>query len=166
MKEPFFLGRDNYDQLVRIAKVLGTDGLVAYLEKYDLELDSNFDGIMVRQTRLSLRPCHYVCTSTCTHKRKRQTQPYASHTHTHTHTHTRTHSLLQGRYTRKPWKKFVTDKNRDIVSDDGIALLDSLLQYDHAARPTCAEAMQQPFFDVIRREEAEKTIVAGGGAKE
>ncbi|MCL7025482.1 hypothetical protein MKW94_027482 [Papaver nudicaule] len=33
-KEPFFYGRDNYDQLVKIAKVLGTDELSAYLDKY------------------------------------------------------------------------------------------------------------------------------------
>jgi casein kinase II subunit alpha len=45
-KEPFFHGRDNYDQLVKIAKVLGTDELFAYLEKYDLTLDSHFDNIM------------------------------------------------------------------------------------------------------------------------
>lgn len=34
-KEPFFQGQDNYDQLVKIAKVLGTDGLFEYLDKYD-----------------------------------------------------------------------------------------------------------------------------------
>lgn len=38
-KEPFFNGSDNYDQLVRISKVLGTDELYAYLNKYALELD-------------------------------------------------------------------------------------------------------------------------------
>jgi len=38
-KEPFFHGKDNSDQLVRIAKVLGTDELYAYLNKYDLNLD-------------------------------------------------------------------------------------------------------------------------------
>ena len=32
-KEPFFHGHDNYDQLVKIAKVLGTDELHEYLEK-------------------------------------------------------------------------------------------------------------------------------------
>ena len=32
-KEPFFRGNDNYDQLVRIAKVLGTDSLYRYLRK-------------------------------------------------------------------------------------------------------------------------------------
>ncbi|KAI9082601.1 hypothetical protein K1719_035470 [Acacia pycnantha] len=30
-KEPFFYGHDNHDQLVKIAKVLGTDELNAYL---------------------------------------------------------------------------------------------------------------------------------------
>jgi casein kinase II subunit alpha len=50
-KEPFFHGHDNYDQLVKIAKVLGTDELFAYLEKYDIELDSHFDGILGRHAR-------------------------------------------------------------------------------------------------------------------
>ncbi|CAM9763487.1 unnamed protein product, partial [Ectocarpus fasciculatus] len=50
-KEPFFHGHDNYDQLVRIAKVLGTDELSAYLEKYDLELNPQFDGILGRHAR-------------------------------------------------------------------------------------------------------------------
>jgi casein kinase II subunit alpha len=50
-KEPFFHGHDNYDQLVKIAKVLGTDELYAYLEKYDLELDPHFDGLLGRWPR-------------------------------------------------------------------------------------------------------------------
>ena len=33
-KEPFFHGHDNYDQLVKIAKVLGTDDLFEYISKY------------------------------------------------------------------------------------------------------------------------------------
>lgn len=45
-KEPFFHGHDNNDQLVRIAKVLGTDSLNDYLEKYDIDLDSAFDDIL------------------------------------------------------------------------------------------------------------------------
>jgi len=52
-KEPFFMGRDNYDQLVRIAKVLGTTDLLTYLEKYDLTLDSHIDSIMGRYPRKS-----------------------------------------------------------------------------------------------------------------
>ncbi|CDY29766.1 BnaA01g19000D [Brassica napus] len=37
-KEPFFYGHDNQDQLVKIAKIPGTDELNAYLNKYHLEL--------------------------------------------------------------------------------------------------------------------------------
>lgn len=47
-KEPFFHGHDNYDQLVKIAKVLGTDELFLYLEKYDIELDAQYDDILGR----------------------------------------------------------------------------------------------------------------------
>ncbi len=50
-KEPFFHGHDNYDQLVKIAKVIGTDELFEYLEKYDLELDPHYDGILGRHSR-------------------------------------------------------------------------------------------------------------------
>jgi casein kinase II subunit alpha len=59
-KEPFFHGHDNYDQLVKIAKVLGTDELFAYLDVYDLELDPHFDGILGRHTR---KPWHKFVTS-------------------------------------------------------------------------------------------------------
>ncbi|KAH8921268.1 kinase-like protein [Atractiella rhizophila] len=47
-KDPFFQGRDNYDQLFKITKVLGTDELYRYLEKYDIGLDAEFDNILVR----------------------------------------------------------------------------------------------------------------------
>lgn len=103
-KEPFFVGRDNWDQLVKIAKVLGTNDLIKYLEKYDLTLDSHFDGIL-------------------------------------------------GRYTKKSWKRFVTEENRSLVSDEALDLLDKMLQYDHQKRPTCKEAMAHPYFYPIRNEE-------------
>lgn len=40
-REPFFYGRDNIDQLVKITKVLGTEGLHKYLYKYHLELEQH-----------------------------------------------------------------------------------------------------------------------------
>ncbi|TDL16241.1 Pkinase-domain-containing protein [Rickenella mellea] len=46
-KEPFFHGHDNYDMLVNIAKVLGSDDLFAYLEKYDMEIDVAYDDLLV-----------------------------------------------------------------------------------------------------------------------
>uniref|UniRef100_A0A0K0DCJ8 non-specific serine/threonine protein kinase n=1 Tax=Angiostrongylus cantonensis TaxID=6313 RepID=A0A0K0DCJ8_ANGCA len=68
-KEPFFHGHDNYDQvsceniveqswdcficvlLVRIAKVLGTEELHEYVEKYHIELDPRFNDILGRHSR-------------------------------------------------------------------------------------------------------------------
>uniref|UniRef100_A0A6I8QG36 non-specific serine/threonine protein kinase n=1 Tax=Xenopus tropicalis TaxID=8364 RepID=A0A6I8QG36_XENTR len=50
-KEPFFHGQDNYDQLVRIAKVLGTDELYSYLKKYHIELDPHFNDILGQHSR-------------------------------------------------------------------------------------------------------------------
>ncbi|KAJ3229895.1 Casein kinase II subunit alpha [Chytriomyces hyalinus] len=50
-KEPFFHGHDNYDQLVKIAKVLGTDELFAYLDKYGIDLDPHFDTVLSRYPR-------------------------------------------------------------------------------------------------------------------
>jgi casein kinase II subunit alpha len=45
-KEPFFQGYDNYDQSVKIAKIIGTEYLQAYLAKYKLNLDQHFNGIL------------------------------------------------------------------------------------------------------------------------
>lgn len=49
--EPFFHGHDNYDQLVKICKVLGTDDFQVYLDKYKIELDSHYDVILGRYPR-------------------------------------------------------------------------------------------------------------------
>ncbi|CAL0311572.1 unnamed protein product [Lupinus luteus] len=46
----FFYGHDNHDQLVKIAKVLGTDELNAYLNKYHLELDPQLDSLVGRHS--------------------------------------------------------------------------------------------------------------------
>ncbi|XP_022752296.1 casein kinase II subunit alpha-4, chloroplastic-like [Durio zibethinus] len=50
-KEPFFYGRDNYDQLVKIAKVLGTDELTAYLNKYCIDLNPHLAALVGRHSR-------------------------------------------------------------------------------------------------------------------
>jgi len=50
-QEPFFHGQDNQDQLVKIARVLGTDELYAYLDKYGLTLDNNFLSMLGRNSR-------------------------------------------------------------------------------------------------------------------
>jgi len=50
-KEPFFYGHDNYDQLVKIAKVMGTDDLYAYLSKYSIELDPHLEALVGRHSK-------------------------------------------------------------------------------------------------------------------
>ncbi|KAI9486264.1 MAG: casein kinase II subunit alpha [Benjaminiella poitrasii] len=50
-KEPFFHGHDNYDQLVKIAKVLGTDELFRYIEKYSITLAPEYNNILGRHLR-------------------------------------------------------------------------------------------------------------------
>lgn len=46
MMHPFFHGKDNNDQLVKIVKVLGTDELNAYLNKYNLVLDPVYPPLL------------------------------------------------------------------------------------------------------------------------
>lgn len=45
-REPFFRGSSNVDQLVKIAKVLGTDDLFRYIEKYKVKLSSEYDNVL------------------------------------------------------------------------------------------------------------------------
>lgn len=50
-KEPFFHGHDNYDQLVRIGKVLGTQDLFEYVEKYRVDLDPRYNELLGRHSK-------------------------------------------------------------------------------------------------------------------
>ncbi|CCH42999.1 Casein kinase II subunit alpha [Wickerhamomyces ciferrii] len=45
-KEPFFRGDSNFDQLIKIAKVLGTDELYVYLKKYGLRLSKEYNEVL------------------------------------------------------------------------------------------------------------------------
>lgn len=42
--EPFFHGQDNFDQLVKIVQVLGTENFAKYMKKYNLKLPRELDG--------------------------------------------------------------------------------------------------------------------------
>lgn len=41
-REPFFKGADNKDQLIKIAKVTGTQEILDYIKKYDLKIDWDY----------------------------------------------------------------------------------------------------------------------------
>lgn len=42
-REPFFKGADNQDQLIKIAKIIGTEEVLAYVDSCGIQLDSYFD---------------------------------------------------------------------------------------------------------------------------
>lgn len=100
-KEPFFRGLDNKDQLVKIARVIGTDELDAWIDRYGLAIDPQFRTAI-------------------------------------------------GRHSRKPWKKFVTPENQHLAGADALDLLDKLLRYDPAERLTAREAMEHPYFSILK----------------
>ena len=54
MKEPFFHGSDNFDQLEKITRVLGTQELFEYLKKYGIELDPHFEGVLGNHPKKAL----------------------------------------------------------------------------------------------------------------
>ncbi|GAA6014352.1 hypothetical protein JCM11491_005053 [Sporobolomyces phaffii] len=55
-KDPLFHGSDNYDQLIKITKVLGTDSFYDYLEKYEIDLDPVFASDQYALVRSPRKP--------------------------------------------------------------------------------------------------------------
>ena len=53
-KEPFFKGADNYDQLEQITRVLGTEELFQYLNKYNIKLDAALERMLGDHRSLKL----------------------------------------------------------------------------------------------------------------
>ena len=54
-RTPFFRGKDNYDQLRRIAEVMGSEDLDRYIAKYQLRLDRETLQILGRYEKRSWR---------------------------------------------------------------------------------------------------------------
>ncbi len=47
VKEPFFKGQDNLEQLLKIAKIIGTEDILSYCNKYGIKLDSYYDDKLI-----------------------------------------------------------------------------------------------------------------------
>ncbi|CAI5984595.1 unnamed protein product, partial [Closterium sp. NIES-64] len=62
-----------------------------------------------------------------------------------------------GRHRRKPWSRFITAENQHLVSPEAIDFLDRLLRYDHQERLTAKQAMDHPYFDLLRNPSARPT---------
>lgn len=111
-------------QLVRIAKVLGTEDLYDYIDKYNIELDPRFNDILGRYWLTSGLRCPLMNALV---------------------TNTRFLSP-SSRHSRKRWERFVHSENQHLVSTEALDFLDKLLRYDHQARLTAREAMDHPYF--------------------
>ena len=54
-KEPFFQGNSNDDQLVKIAKFLGTDDLWDYCEKYEINIEEGLANMIGKHTKKAFK---------------------------------------------------------------------------------------------------------------
>ena len=61
-RTPFFRGKDNYDQLRKIAEIMGSEELDKYIAKYKLRLDKETIRLLGRYQRRSWN--EFVCEST------------------------------------------------------------------------------------------------------
>ena len=50
-REPFFRGTDNYDQMVKIARILGLQDVISYVDKFNLKMHPNIETKMQNFTK-------------------------------------------------------------------------------------------------------------------
>lgn len=112
--------------MVRIAKVLGTEDLYDYIDKYNVELDPRFNDILGRWVSRAPSPFG---------------GPWAVKDSTGN-----LPPFLRSRHSRKRWERFVHSENQHLVSTEALDFLDKLLRYDHQTRLTAREAMEHPYF--------------------
>jgi casein kinase II subunit alpha len=57
---------------------------------------------------------------------------------------------ILGVHPRKPWAKFVTSANDQLVTEEALDLLNKMLRYDHAERVTPKDAMEHAYFKPVK----------------
>eukprot|EP01088_Endostelium_zonatum_P020201 TRINITY_DN7310_c0_g2_i1.p1 TRINITY_DN7310_c0_g2~~TRINITY_DN7310_c0_g2_i1.p1 ORF type:complete len:366 (-),score=76.36 TRINITY_DN7310_c0_g2_i1:46-1080(-) len=58
-----------------------------------------------------------------------------------------------GSHPKKPWKKFVNRKNKNLALNEALDFMDKMLRFDHQDRLTAREAMEHPYFYPVRNAE-------------
>lgn len=101
--DTFFKGSDNYDQLIKIMRVLGDEDLHEYVHRYGLKIPKDAKKLMKGQD-----------------------------------------------FEKIPFKCFVNEKNKHMISEEALDLLEKMLKYDKNHRINCTDAMAHPYFDPIR----------------
>lgn len=150
-KEPFFYGHDNYDQLVKICKVVVH---IAFASTYQL-------GIMLAERLAGPGHRRHLCLPQ--QVRTRAGLPARSagwqvcfgcmFVSSELQIACPTAADTPCRHSRKPWTKFVNSENQHLVSAEAIDFIDKLLRYDHQERLTAKEAMAHPYLAPVRAKE-------------
>jgi casein kinase II subunit alpha len=128
MRNPFFKGKDDHDQLKKIVKVLGGDKFRIYRQKlfggssYDSDSDSDSDPDSDSNSNSDSN------SDSCE-------DPY----------------LNFYNYNGKSWNYFIDNDNEHLCSPEAIDLLDKFLRFDHRERILPTEALQHPYFDNVRQ---------------
>jgi casein kinase II subunit alpha len=121
-REPFFRGKDNVDQLQRIAAVLGTQDLYKYIKKYAIAVPDDM---------------HWALES-------------AASTDNSTGSCRRPWSEFIGNPVIAGVDSDSAFQPRHLLPADGLDLLDRLLVFDHEARWTATQAIEHEYFDMVR----------------
>jgi casein kinase II subunit alpha len=134
-REPFFRGKDNLDQLSRIITVLGTSDLIDYIDKYKMELPPQVRDLIARHQSF---------------EQQQQQQPQAESTSMGSTSIVPSHKDSFWVNFQRSTLTVDKDKYPDPPSSQGLDLLNKLLVYDHDERLTAQQAMQHPYFDIVR----------------
>ena len=51
---------------------------------------------------------------------------------------------------KKEWSSFINNNNKFLISDEAIDLLNKLLEFDIEKRITAKEALEHPYFNIIK----------------
>jgi len=130
-KEPFFRGQHDQDQLVKIAAVLGTDDLYAFLQKYKRVLD--------RSLALELPDFGRIPKMSWTNFLTEEQAPETGYSKI------------------SVWRRGCQE-NSHTVSLEAIDLIKRMLVYDPAQRISVKEAMAHPYFASVRDRKADEYV--------
>lgn len=59
-------------------------------------------------------------------------------------------AMKDEKFPKKSWDSFICERNRHLVSEDAIDLLDKMLRYDKNDRIRPKDALEHKYFDPIR----------------
>ncbi|ETO22519.1 hypothetical protein RFI_14681 [Reticulomyxa filosa] len=134
-KEPFFKGRDNDHQMVKICQVLGTKEFHAYLKLLFFFFFFFFFFSPPFYFVSSYNKIHFFFFFFWIRKYEITLEKNLAR-------------MIQ-LYPKQEFTKFVNEDNKKYISSEALDLTDRLLRYDHQERLSPREAMKHSYFDPV-----------------